>query len=92
MSNLPGEVFIRGKARKEHHLPHIGVGSIADKEKQSLNPVQVQSAAYELPHRLLGTYHMHRNCDIDESNIWKSSLDQQVTTGGNRELRYPQQR
>ena len=32
---------------------------------------------------------MHRIHDIDEPNIWKSSLDQQVMVGGSRELHYP---
>ena len=89
MSNLPSEVFIRSKARKEHHLPHIGVGSTTDGEKQSLNPAQVQPAACEELIRLLGTHHMHCIRGIDEPNTWKSSLDQQVMTGGSRELRYP---
>ena len=92
MSNLPREVFIRGKARKEHHPPHIGVGNIVDREKQSLNPALVQIAAYELPARLLGIHHTHRSRDIDEPNTWKSSLDQQNMTGGSRELCRPQQR
>ena len=92
MSNLPSEVFIRGKTRKKHPPPYIGVGSIADGEKQSLNPAQVQPAACELPARLLGTYHTYCNCGIDESNTWKSSLDQQVMTRGSRKLCHPQQR
>ena len=84
MSNLPGEVFVCGKARKEHLPPYIGVSSIEDEEKQSLNLVQVQPVACKLPARLLGTYHTYRIRSIDESNTWKSSLDQQVTTGGSR--------
>ena len=88
MNNLPGEVFIRGKARKEHPSPHIGVGSTMDGEKQSLNPAQVQPVTCELPVRLLGIYHTHCSRDIDEPNTWKSSLDQQVTIGDSRELRY----
>ncbi|KAM1129422.1 hypothetical protein ACFX19_039917 [Malus domestica] len=35
---------------------------------------------------------MHCIRGIDEPNTWKSSLDQQVMAGGNRELRYSQQR
>ncbi|KAM1192771.1 hypothetical protein ACFX2G_013320 [Malus domestica] len=82
MSNLPGKMFIYGLARKEHPPPHIGVGSTTNGEKQSLNPAQVQPAAYEELARLLGTHHMHYIRGIDEPNIWKSNLDQQVTAGG----------
>ncbi|KAM1867224.1 hypothetical protein ACFX13_009980 [Malus domestica] len=76
MSNLLGAVFICGKARNEHLPPHIGVGSTADGDKQSLNPAQVQPAACELLALLLETYHTDRSCSIGESNTWKSSLDQ----------------
>ncbi|KAM1652121.1 hypothetical protein ACFXTN_004609 [Malus domestica] len=62
---------------------------MTDGEKQSLNPAQVQPIAYEYLARLLGTHHMHCIRGIDEPNTWKSSLDQQVMVGGNRELRYP---
>ncbi|KAM2770198.1 hypothetical protein PS2_012868 [Malus domestica] len=89
MSNLLGKVFICGLARKEHLPSHIGVGSTTNGEKQSLNPAQVQPAACEELARLLGTYHMHYIRGIDEPNIWKSSLDQQVTVGGSRELHDP---
>ncbi|KAM1760775.1 hypothetical protein COP1_003395 [Malus domestica] len=73
MSNLLVEVFIRGKVRKEHHPPHIGVSSTMDEDKQSLNPAQVQPAACELLTLLLETYHIDHICDIDEPNTWKTA-------------------
>ncbi|KAM1006843.1 hypothetical protein COP2_003636 [Malus domestica] len=89
MSNLLVKVFICGKVRKEHHPPHIGVSSITDRDKQSLNPAQVQPGTCELLALLLETYHIDHSRDIDELNTWKSSLDQQVTTEGNRGLYQP---
>ncbi|KAM1952955.1 hypothetical protein ACFX15_007366 [Malus domestica] len=82
MSNLLGEVFICSKACNEHPLPHIGVSSTTDRDKQSFNSAQVQPAACELLALLLKTYQIDCSRGIDEPNIWKSNLDQQVTTGG----------
>ncbi|KAM1602467.1 hypothetical protein PS1_029635 [Malus domestica] len=65
---------------------------MTDREKQTLNPAQVQPAACEELARLLETHHMHYIRGIDEPNTWKSSLDQQVMAGDSQKLRYPQQR
>ncbi|KAM2733421.1 hypothetical protein EV2_036847 [Malus domestica] len=61
---------------------------MTDGEKQSFTLAQVQPPACEELARQLGTHHTHRICGINEPNTWKSSLDQQVTVGGSRELPY----